>query len=140
MARHAIHFSPGMMLGSGGKLVEPKSESKQLRRIYSLIEDVLTDELSLSAKRNLLVACKLVKELEEQVSEGYHKNPDRFRAGNVVGKIGKDVHDIRYKHAKDSKNYEHEFGKGVEVYAVERNGKRDLLLTHKEGLPLWDDF
>lgn len=133
-------ISKHTMLGRGGELRVPKSESKELHKIYNLIEDVLSENLSSSARRNLLEACKAIEGLREQVSEGYHRNPEKFKAGIVIGKIGKEVHDIRYKHAEDGKHYEHEFGKDVEVYAVERNGKRDLLLTHRNGEPLWDNF
>lgn len=83
-----------------------------------------------------------LRELQEQAMKGHHRNPrrGRFQAGTVVGKIGDDVHDIRYTHADDGENYEHQFNGEVEVYAVERAGKRDLLLTHVRGLPLWDEF
>lgn len=80
--------------------------------------------------------------LREQVAGGYHRNPRRgvFSAGEVVGKIGNDVHDIRYTHAQDGEDYEHKFSGDVEVWAVVRGGKRELLLSHTRGLPLWDDF
>lgn len=121
-------LSRHVMLGAGGVLRVPESESIQLERAIELIEQG-------KATR----AVTLLRTLQDQAASGYHRNVS-FQAGKVIGKIGTDVHDIRYTHATEGKNYKHDFGGDVEVYAVERNGKRDLLLHHVNGLPLWDEF
>ena len=131
------------MLGPGGKIVEPRSESAVIGFVLSLLEEAEKFQRDPKLLRHHLADAKEeLQKLQEQVGAGYHRNPRRgvFSAGNVVGKIGDDVHDVRYTHADDGENYEHEFSGEVEVWAVERNGKRELLLSHKRGLPLWDDF
>jgi hypothetical protein len=86
----------------------------------------------------------LLKALLRQVERGYHRNPkeygSRVSAGRIVGQIGDDVHEIRYRHVDDGEFYKHEFNGEAEVFAVERNGKRELLIAHRRGLPLWEDF
>jgi hypothetical protein len=119
------------MLGPGGEIVEPRSESNELLRVFRLLEG-----------GNVERAKELVMRLYDQVRKGYHRNPrgGGFKAGDVVALLGTDVHDIRYTHAEDGGDYEHKFNGEAEVYAVIRNGKRELLISHNRGLPLWDDF
>jgi hypothetical protein len=131
------------MLGPGGRIVEPRSESAVISFVLSLLGEART---FVNDKRMLLHhlsdAQEELHKLKQQVEAGYHRNPrgGGFDAGKVVAKLGTDVHDIRYTHADDGKHYEHEFNGDAEVYAVVRNGKRELLISHIRGLPLWDDF
>jgi hypothetical protein len=122
------------MLGPGGEVVIPISE-----------HDALTAAIQHITHGDLREAIDVLKRLRRQAGRGYHRNGAPFEgasfaAGKAIGKIGDDVHSIRYRHAKDHKHYQHDFNGDVIVYAVERNGKRDLLLTHREGSPLWDEF
>lgn len=132
------------MIGPGGKIVEPKSESAVLDSAITRLMREAGSASSPSAHRDLWGVIHDLRALREQVAGGYHRNPRKgasFSAGEVVGKIGDDVHDIRYTHAQDGKDYEHEFSSGqVEAWAVVRNGKREILLSHARGEPLWDDF
>lgn len=117
------------MVGPGGEIRVPKSESDQITRaIHQFTHGDFESGLA------------TLKALREQVQGGYHRNALRFLAGTAIGKIGDDVHSVRYRHAKDKKHYQHDFHGQVDVYAVERAGKRDLLLTHRDGAPLWDEF
>lgn len=131
------------MVGPGGKIVEPRSESAVISFVLSLLAEA---RMFVNDKKMLLHhlsdAQEELHKLKDQVQSGYHRNPrgGGFDAGQVVGKIGVDVHDIRYTHADDRKPYQHEFNGEAEVYAVIRNGKRELLISHVRGLPLWDDF
>jgi hypothetical protein len=115
------------MLGPGGKIVRPVSES-----------DALTAIIQHVTHGDYKDAIDTAKLLRKQVEEGYHANP--YSPFSVIGVLGQDVHDIRYQHAEDGKFYKHDFNGEVEVLAVVRHGKRELLLRHKRGLPLWDDF
>ena len=136
-------YSPHTMLGPGGKLRIPVSESATLDSIIHMLESVLK-----SGRTDMVhPALNMARVLRDQAAGGYHRNPGRtpirglqFQAGTVIGQIGTDVHDIRYTHASDGKSYEHHFGGEVEVWGVQRNRKRDLLLTHVRGEPLWDEF
>ena len=114
-----------------------KSESHELQRIFEILENMDFRELSPHGLRSVRKAMQLVKELSIQVSHGYHRNPPKsFR---IVGTIGEDVHSVAYRHFKDRKLYKHDFKEGsAKVYAIERNGKRDLLISGD--VPLWDDF
>lgn len=136
-------FPEETMLGPGGVTLIPESETKQLRKILGNLLHVDTSRLDKDSVNRINKAIGEIKQLECQVSRGYHRNPnsrEKFLAGRVVGKIGKDVHDIRYTHNLDGLNYKHAFEGDAQVYAVERNGRRDLLITHRSGLPLWDEF
>lgn len=102
------------------------SEAQTYTRIIELIR---TDRK--------LAAIRLLEQLRGQVSEGYHRNP--YTPFRVIGTIGKDVHSVAYQHAKDGKLYKHDFKRGsAQVIAVERHGKRELLITGD--VPLWDEF
>ena len=61
--------------------------------------------------------------------EVWHTNPP--------GLIGDDVYDVRYQHADDGLDYVHDFGPNVELEALPDGS---VLLSHRDGLPLWDDF
>jgi thioredoxin reductase len=115
-----------VMIGPGGKAVRPLSESDALTKAIRLIHD--GDTLS---------AVELLNRLRRQVSGGYHQNP--YTPFRVVGVIGKDVHSVAYRHAKDNKLYKHDFQRdNAQVLAVERHGKKELLITGD--VPLWDEF
>jgi hypothetical protein len=121
----------------------PRSETDQLTRVEALLEDLrrfLFQGNSMMADSTLARIEIIVSRLKKQVESGYHVNPAPFRAGMVVGKIGDDVHAIRYRHAKNGHFYQHQFNGDAEVWAVQRNGKNEILLTHRNGLPLWDEF
>lgn len=129
------------MLGPGGRTLIPESESKQLRKALGYLLHVDANDVGKDNANRIACAVEILSKLEQQVREGYHQNPHRgFLAGTAVGRIGKDVHDVRYTHDFDGQNYEHVFNGDVQAYAVIRNGKRDILFTHRRGLPLWDEF
>lgn len=67
-------------------------------------------------------------------------NPPGLKArkvnnGRVVGMIGERVYQVRYRHAEDGKDYYHDFGSGVKLFALD-NG--DVLITSDK--PLWEEF
>lgn len=141
----ARHFGQHVMVGAGGAVRIPRSETKELERAINIVDGLRAHARSTFEKGELSRVEAILQRLHEQATEGYHRNPapfegQSFTAGKAIGKIGDDVHSIRYRHAKDHKHYQHDFNGDVIVYAVERNGKRDLLLTHREGSPLWDEF
>ena len=68
-----------------------------------------------------------------------HRDESKYQA-RVVTVLSDNAHDIRYTHATDGEDYEHTFGEGVRVLLVERDGSRDVLLTHAKGKPLWRNF
>lgn len=118
-----------VMLGAGGRFLRPVSEA-----------DALTAIIQHITHGDYREAIEVAKDLRRQVQAGYHANPRSNPPFIIQGVIGKDVHDIRYQHQKDGKFYKHEFGGSVEVLAVVRNGWKELLLVHKNHLPLWDEF
>ena len=61
----------------------------------------------------------------------------RVDAGRIIGQIAADLHAILYEHAEDGAYYEHEFESGAQAFAL-RNG--DILLTRRDGRPLWEDL
>lgn len=149
------HGDADVYLGPGGKLVQPRSESNELRRLAGLIDQArkhLFHGNSGKAESALERATLIAERLEHQAEQGYHRNPGlmiygnpplRVRnvaAGRIIGQIAQDVHEIRYQHADDGKAYRHPFEGGVLMFAVERGGQRDLHITHSDGKPLWEDF
>ncbi len=115
-----------MMVGPGGVMKRPLSESDALTKAIRLIHDGDT-----------LGAVELLNRLRRQVSGGYHQNP--YTPFRVVGTMGEDVHSVAYRHAKDGKLYKHDFKRGsAQIIAVERHGKKELLITGD--VPLWDEF
>jgi hypothetical protein len=137
------HFHKHTMLGAGGKMKIPRSESSVLMRAVQRLSGIEQGVSGL--ERDVLrEVIRDLEALEEQAAEGFHRNAPPFgkgfQAGQVIGQIGDDVNDIRYRHVTDRKWYEHQFNGDVLVFAVERNGKRDLLLTHKSGKSLWEEF
>ncbi len=61
----------------------------------------------------------------------------RVDVGRVAGQIAENVHAILYEHANDGLFYEHEFEPGVQAFALQ-NG--DILLSRRDGRPLWGEF
>lgn len=122
-----------MMIGPGGVAKYPRSESREIARAMTAIQNGDTSR-----------ALAILKRLHEQVEEGYHANPSSSRMYEpfkIIGVIGTDVHHIAYKHVNDGKLYKHDFQRGsAEVIAVERHGKRELLVTSPDGVPLWEEF
>lgn len=126
------HRQREAMIGPGGHIRVPLSEAAELQKIYDILNEVPN-------ATGIRRAMALIIRLQSQVSAGYHRNP--YTPFRVVGVLGKAVHTIAYKHAKDHKLYKHDFnGENAEVLAVERHGKRELLITSPDGLPLWDEF
>lgn len=117
-----------------------RSESRDLKEIIAILKQSLEWFEAWGhwyAIKRTEKALKLAEGLQAQASEGYHKNP--YTPFRVVGEIGDDVHSVAYRHAKDGKLYKHDFEPGsARVIAVERHGKRELLVTGD--VPLWDDF
>jgi hypothetical protein len=136
----ARHFGPHAMIGEGGRVRVPRSESETLRSIGNMLATVngtQSDQVTLRRIRDMVDA------LEEQVKEGYHRNPSSSRLYEpfkVVGLIGKHVDSIAYIHAQKNKPYKHDFEGQAEIVAIERHGKRELLITSPQGVPLWDEF
>lgn len=94
--------------------------------------------------------------LHTQVARGVHTNPPLvvygnppLRGGRAQGsggpfrfarQLSDDVHGVRYTHLDDGKDYKHDFERhSVSMYGIERAGRRDVLLTHLDGKPLWED-
>lgn len=133
------------MLGPGGRIVEPESESKQIDRIIFHVSEGRVD-----------TAIRMLERLREQVSQGYHRNPAglvvygnppvrlgrrTLKGPGVIGLIGTEVDAIYYRNA-DGKKYVHDFedAKHVLMFAVERGGQRDITITNEDGKPLWEEM
>lgn len=98
----------------------------------------------------------IIGRLKRQAESGRHANPPLVIYGNpplqgrklrpvhsrspltVVGQLSDDVHAILYTHVDDGKDYRHDFEGAASMFAVERAGKRDVLVTGPK--PLWGDF
>ena len=148
------------MVGPGGRTVVPKSESSELAYALSVLESLEREpELARSHRMMVRSVIHRLTELKDQVAAGYHRNPmlalamnppvkaphsmgtmGRFEAGKAVGLMSKDVHEIRYTHAKDGKPYRHPFETPTEMWAIVRAGHHDILITHRDGLPVWEDL
>lgn len=150
-------IGPHTMMGRGGGIREPESESHALDRVAERLGRALiaiqVGGLHV-AREHINRALSIVVDLRQQVAEGYHRNPSpllvihnppikvrrMLGSSRVIGVMSQDVHEIRYTHADDGESYKHEFGDGVQMFAVERDGLRDIHLTHVDGKPLWEDF
>jgi hypothetical protein len=136
-----------LMIGPGGVAKRPKSESAELTRALDMCEElrVQIQRDNMMQAQSLLSRVEIIlSRLRSQVAGGYHENPSSSRMYEpfkIIGPLGRDVHVIAYKHAKDGKNYKHDFQRGsAEILAVERHGKKELLITSPDGVPLWDEF
>ncbi len=86
--------------------------------------------------------------------KAWHKNPILItynppiglrrimpKGTRIVGQIASDVYLVRYIHSDDEENYEHEFEGEVFMFGIEQpDGQRDILITGKDGQPLWQEF
>jgi hypothetical protein len=54
--------------------------------------------------------------------------------------ISEECHAILYRHIEDGKPYRHDFERPTQLVAVERNGKKDVLITSEDNAPIWQDF
>lgn len=129
------------MVGPGGVVLVPESESETLRYIGNLLATVAGAPSDQRVLRRIRDA---VDALHDQVKEGYHRNPSSSRLYEpfkINGVIAKDVHQIKYQHAQNKDFFQHKFERGsAEILAVTRHGKRELLITSPDGVPLWDEF
>lgn len=115
------------------------------RREESVVSehDVLTAAIHHITNGDYREAIACLKDLRRQVERGIHINPSSSRLYEpfrIVGAIAEDVEAIQYQHAKNGKLYEHEFDGDVNILAVMRYGKKELLIVSTRGLPLWDKF
>ena len=129
------------------------SESKSLSNVLRLVHYVEGEIKKGHDYRSVEPFLEEIKETLEQfrwmASRGIHHNPPltvfavnppesmRLR---VVGKIGKNVHDIRYTHAENGEDFEHIFETGkTKALAVEGQGiRRSVLLTGPDDI--WDHY
>lgn len=145
------------MLGRGGKLRIPESESGVLDAIIPKLKRVAGERgVNEWAHRELWDVIHQLTALREQVAAGYHRNPNMMILSNppmravarygamhglkVVGEISGEAHAILYRHKDDRKPYEHEFEHPTSLLAVERAGRKDVLITSPDGSPIWQDF
>lgn len=149
MATPQRRLGDGAMLGPGGELVEPVSEGAALgqfvRQLLHAVAKATEHPQFVTEHRALLNEVNDVvvglRQLQKQVERGYHRNPKhKFLAGHAVERMSGNVHELRYTHDEDGDNYKHDFRGDVEMWAVRRGDRRDILLTHKRGQPLWEDF
>jgi len=116
------------------------SESQQIDAVLKLLHRARQSvESGDSEDASLLIhrAQGFLRLLRVQVAGGYHRNP--YGPFRVVGVLSDDVHSVAYRHRKDGKLYKHDFEPdSARVLAVERHGKRELLLS--SDVPLWDEF
>lgn len=141
------------MIGAGGRIVEPKSESAVLSEAIQLLHGMSLRDGDPRDAQLFDRALRLLKGLKGQVSEGYHRNPAglvvfsnppvglrrrTLKGPGVVGLIGTEVDAIYYRNA-DGQRYKHDFedAKRILMFAVERGGQRDITITHEDGKPLW---
>lgn len=149
-----------VMLGPGGELRTPLSESGTLARVIEDLRIIQGDPRVVHTAR-LNRAIDLLTVLKEQAAHGYHRNYHRNplmqvlsnpplglarKYGDlrgpirVVGEISGEAHAILYRHAEDRKPYKHEFEHPTSLIAVERAGRKDVVITSPDGHPIWQDF
>lgn len=83
---------------------------------------------------------QLAREMRAQLVEGVHENPMLAIVGNPQrgrSDWSNRVYAIQYKHAKDGKNYEHEFEPGV---CLRANKDGSVTIYRKDGRPVWEEF
>ena len=71
------HVGEETMLGPGGRLVEPLSESSELTFVIEILRDAMKKGLAGGASRDVSVAVATLQRLKEQVMHGFHRNPRR---------------------------------------------------------------
>jgi len=107
----------------------------------------------------LMDAKSYLNELQAKVhSQGVHRrrnpplillsNPPMRYKGSRSGHgslkfldlISDEAHAILYRHIEDGKPYRHDFERPTQLVAIERNGKKDVLITSEDDSPIWQDF
>lgn len=137
-----------------------------LDRIVASVEASCGDVVTMNDMARLSMTISAIREearaLHQQVMHGTHTNPplavylnpprlsrtgrvQRWEAGGFkwVGRLSKNLHEIRYTHQDDGKDYKHDFGSGAEMWAISRDGvqepgDRAILIIAPGGA--WDDF
>lgn len=129
--------TPHTMLGPGGVIREPASESAVLADALQRLRRIAghTPQMAPQVAADLRAVIDTLDALRAQVGQGFHRNPQVYKR-----LMSHDVHEVKYQHATDRKPYVHAFGGGVEMYAIERGGRRDILMTDAQGKPLWGDY
>lgn len=134
-----------LYIGAGGRAVYARSETAELDKAVDLIENGQTAK-----------GLAVLRRLRKQVGFGAHKNPPLvvfgnppmgvkpgpgfFRGGSVVGQMSREVHAVLYRHLEDGKPYRHDFEHPTSMYAIERAGQRDVLITSPDGYAIWNDY
>lgn len=145
---------PEVMLGPGGRVTVPQSESAVLLRAINRLRRVAGERgVNEWAHRELHEVVAELDALRAQAGAGYHRNPlmqvisnpSSHRYGalsgmRLVGEISRKVHAVQYTHAEDRQPYEHKFEHPTSLLAVERSGKHDVLITSPDGRSIWQDF
>ena len=136
---------------------EGRSETDALRGIITYAQEAQRrPDQTAQALRSII---RIANDLIRQIEGGVHINPPLVVFGNpplgvgrrfgpqqegrfrFFGQMSRNVHEVRYTHAADGKDYKHVFESGsAEMFAVLRAGKHDVLLTGGDGQPLWEDF
>lgn len=149
-------------LGAGGRMRRPLSESRELQNITIKLVALKSRHPAITEDVDRIL--RDVRRLQMQVADGFHRNPPhahnpplvifgnppmgkvrrgahRFEAGKIVGQLSDEAHAILYRHIEDGKPYRHDFETPVGIFAIERAGHRDILLTTSpEFTPIWEDF
>ena len=101
----------------------------------------------------------LARELAMQVAEGVHTNPPLVIYGNppmrtkraprgvggfaeveMVETMSEDVHEIRYTHVQDGKDYVHKFDPGAMMTAGMIARRKVVVIGRLDNKPVWKDF
>lgn len=121
------------------------SESKAWRQVQDIAHQLggSTSPETRAAARSLH---QLAREMRAQLVVGIHENPmlaivgnpPRRRARSMDGDVwSRRVYAIQYKHARDGKNYEHEFQPGVCLHG---NADGTVTIYRNDGRPVWEEF
>lgn len=141
--RHVPGITEHTVVGLRGELFEPESETAALDRALTLLREIRRRERGIGTP-GLLGAIGELEILRDQVAQGYHRNPGRLVIFNPPDRIdscqSRRVYEVRYLNADDGLDYKHECADGVELYCIVRNGHRELLLSQRQGKPLWGDL
>jgi hypothetical protein len=81
--RQRYHVTEETMVGEGGQLVEPLSESGELTFAIELLNDAMARGLPAGARHDVAVAVGTLRRLKEQVMHGYHRNPEPSQRGGI---------------------------------------------------------
>lgn len=121
----------------GGRLSETRA-LERIRRDLVLAQQEIRDRHHAAAGERVDQALTLLGELLDQVEAGIHTNPALVIYGNPPGRhIGREVYGVEYRHAKDGKDYRHDFEGGAELWGLEDGS---LLIRSRKGRRHWEDF